>query len=99
MQAGTGPVAESYILIVVGGETGPSGVGSWNLKAHPQWHTSSSKVTPPNPSQIVHSLKTKHSNIRFLKPPYQYYWYECHNEINIWGSVSFLAQEVSVKTA
>ena len=28
MQAGTGPVAESYILIVVGGETGPSGVGS-----------------------------------------------------------------------
>jgi hypothetical protein len=30
-----------------------SGLGFWNLKAHPQWHTSSSKATPPNPSQAV----------------------------------------------
>ena len=30
-----------------------NGIGFWNLKAHPQRHTSSSKTTPPNSSQIV----------------------------------------------
>jgi hypothetical protein len=24
------------------------GLSIWNLKAHPQWHTSSNKATPPN---------------------------------------------------
>lgn len=29
------------------------GMGFWNLKAHPQWQTSSNKVTP-NPFQLAH---------------------------------------------
>lgn len=31
------------------------------LRAHPQWHTTSNKATPPNVSQIVHRLETQHS--------------------------------------
>jgi len=34
-------------------DTGP-GLSIWNLKAHPQWHTSSNKATPPN--SATHSL-------------------------------------------
>lgn len=30
--------------------------GLLNLRAHPQWHTSSKKTTPPSPSQTVHLL-------------------------------------------
>lgn len=38
----------------------------WNLWAHSQWHTSSMKSTPPNPSNpfmLCHSLVVKHSNM------------------------------------
>ena len=30
-----------------------NGMGIWNLKACSQWHTSSNKATPPNPSQTA----------------------------------------------
>lgn len=34
-----------------------------NLKAFHQWHTSSKKAIPFNPSQIIHQLGSKHLNI------------------------------------
>jgi hypothetical protein len=40
-----------------------SGMGFW--KAHPQWHTSSSKAMPPNSSNPInhfHTQVTKHLN-------------------------------------
>lgn len=40
-----------------GGENGNS-FGFWNLKVNPQWHTSSSKAIPSNPSQTVPTAAT-----------------------------------------
>lgn len=31
-----------------------NGMSFWNIKAHPQWHTSYNKAIPPNPSKQVH---------------------------------------------
>lgn len=36
---------------------------SWNLKTWTQWHTSSNKITPPNPSQSVSPTGNQYSNI------------------------------------
>lgn len=45
MAAGTSE--SSYLILLVDGRV------FWNLKAHPQWHTSTNKATSPNPSQTV----------------------------------------------
>ena len=37
-------------------------MGFWNLISYPQWHTSSNKGTPLNPSQTVPGSENKHSN-------------------------------------
>ena len=36
-----------------------NGMSFWSLKAHPRWHTSSNKATPPNPSQTVPSMNNQ----------------------------------------
>jgi hypothetical protein len=41
-----------------------NGMGFWNFKAHPQWHTSSNNTTPPNPSQTAPSMGIQYSSIR-----------------------------------
>lgn len=33
----------------------------WNFKVHPEWHSSSNKTIPPNPSWTEHQLESKHS--------------------------------------
>jgi len=58
---GTGAGAESFTSWKKR-ETGLD-VSFWNLKDHCQWHTSSNKATPPNPSPTVSLTATKHSNI------------------------------------
>lgn len=50
----------SYILIPRQRQPSPD-KGFWNLKIHPQGHTSFNKATPPNPSN-PHSLVTGYSN-------------------------------------
>lgn len=51
-----------------------NGMDFWNLKTHPQLHTSSKKVTPPNPFKTIYQLP-KHSHMSLwgsfsLKPPH-----------------------------
>jgi hypothetical protein len=40
-----------------------SSMGSWNFKAHSQWHSFSNKATPPSPFQTVPPTGEKHSSI------------------------------------
>lgn len=53
MQVGTGVLAEGYIWIHRPRKGNWAWHGFLKLKIHPQWHTSSDKATPPNPSQTV----------------------------------------------
>lgn len=58
-------MAKSYTSWSTGREPRPD-IDVWNLKALPQWHTSSNKTIFPNPSNLFqqfHSLVTKHSSI------------------------------------
>ena len=57
----------------------------WNLQAHPQWHTSSSKAVSPNPCQIVllpndQTFKYRSLQGTFLFKPPQ------HPRITFWSS-------------
>lgn len=51
-------------------------MGSWNLKAHPQWHTSPNKAMPANPSHtflLTGDQAFKHMSLWWpfpLKPPH-----------------------------
>lgn len=49
-------------MMKVESETG-HGMGFRNVNTHPQLHPFSIKATPPNPSEIVHQLRTKYANI------------------------------------
>lgn len=53
---------ERFTLWSIGRDTKP-GLGFGNVKARPQWHTTSNKATLPNPPQMFFQLGTKHSNI------------------------------------
>jgi hypothetical protein len=63
---GAGEVAESFAYGSAGSRKEERDTGlAWaseTIKAHPQWHTSSNKATPPNPFKYCHFLMTKYSN-------------------------------------